>query len=539
MGKPYSSNGPNALFRQIILVSQGAFIYTASGLAENNFTNLVSSSDSTSVVAVIRADVTRTKPSAGSSVIGKIRGQQFATLLALFTLTVVMTGCRTYSQQNKFAEPWLGGDLAKAEKEATRKADKESDGKDAIVWRLEQAAILRTQGKYEESNKAFDEAQALIDRYAEQAKVKLGAETGALFSNLANLPYRGRSYDGIMLNTYKALNFLAMREPDKARVEIIRAFQRQQDAVGENKRRIEQAQQELEAEKQKQRIKKAEADTGFKSKVSQSYSALDGIKVYADYVNPFTVYLEGLIFFANADGPSDLERARKSFERVASFAEDNRFVKADLEMVEAAVRGEPVPPTTYVIFETGRAPMRDQVRIDIPLFFTRLSYLGAAFPTLEIQGGHLPALQVLAGGTNVTTEPLASIDSVIALDFKNELPTVITKTIASTVVKAAAGYAANEAANQQGGELAGLLSQISTAVYQLAVNISDLRTWTTLPKEFQICRIPTPADRKIELQSPGGAQKVSVALDEGVLNLVYVKSIAANGPMFVSQMKLK
>jgi hypothetical protein len=32
---------------------------------------------------------------------------------------------------------------------------------------------------------------------------------------------------------------------------------------------------------------------------------------------------------------------------------------------------------------------------------------------------------------------------------------------------------------------------------------------------------------------------VSVTLDEGMVNLVFVKSIAANGPMFVSQMKLK
>ena len=147
-------------------------------------------------------------------------------LLALSAAVVVsLTGCATYSQQNKFAGSWKHGDLAAAEKEATLKADKEAGGKDAVIWRLEQAAILRAQGRYAESNKAFDEAQAKIDEYAEQAKVKLGAETAAMFSNLANLPYRGRAYDGIMLNTYKALNFLALHDLDKARVEIIRAYQ--------------------------------------------------------------------------------------------------------------------------------------------------------------------------------------------------------------------------------------------------------------------------------------------------------------------------
>ena len=41
------------------------------------------------------------------------------------------------------------------------------------------------------------------------------------------------------------------------------------------------------------------------------------------------------------------------------------------------------------------------------------------------------------------------MDSVIGLDFKNEMPMVITKTIASTVVKGVAAYAANQAAGQQ------------------------------------------------------------------------------------------
>lgn len=461
--------------------------------------------------------------------------------LAAILLVVAsgLAGCSTYNEQNRFAAPWMSGDLAAAEKEATRKADKAAGTKDEIIWRLEQAAILRTAGKYDESNAAFDQAQEKIDRYAEQAKVKLSAEAGALFSNQANVPYRGRSYDGIMLNTYRALNFLAKHDLDKARVEIIRAYQRQQDAVEDNRRRIEQTQEALDKEKEKRRIEKAEKDPAFRGSVKQTYSNLDALKAYGDYVNPFTVYVDGLIFLAGAVDNSDLERARKSFERAAAFTENNQFVKADLDALEAAVRGKPVGKVTYVIFENGRAPLRNQVRIDIPLFFTRLSYLGAAFPTLELQGGQLSALKVTAGGTNETTALLASMDAVIAQDFKNELPTIITRTIAATVAKGAASYAVNEVANQEGGGIAGLISQLGTAVYQLAVNIADLRAWTTLPKEIQIARIPTPADRKVDLHAVGSAQHAVVTLDEGLVNLIYVRSISAGGPMFVSQMKLK
>jgi uncharacterized protein len=469
-----------------------------------------------------------------------VKGRLSLVLLALSVVAIAaLTGCATYSQQNHFAGSWAHGDLAAAEKEATLKADKEAGGKDAIIWRLEQASILRAQGRYAESNKAFDEAQEKIDAYAEGTKVKLGAETAAMFSNLANLPYRGRAYDGIMLNTYKALNFLALHDLDKARVEIIRAYQRQQDAVEENKRRLQKAQDELEAEKEKQRIEQARNDPNVKGRLDQTYSRIDTLQVYSDYVNPFTVYLDGLIYFAGATSASDLEHARKSFERVGAFVEHNRCVQEDLAMVEAATQGRQPDPFTYIIVETGRAPVRDQIRIDIPILISKLSYVGASFPTLEPQRGQLSALNVMANGTNQAAEVLASMDSIIAQDFKSELPIVITKTIAAAVIKAAASYAANDAANKKGDELAGLFSQIGTAMFQIAVNIADLRTWTTLPKEFLVCRVPTPVDRKIELQTPGSAQKVTVTLDEGVMNLVFVKSISAGGPLFVSQMKLK
>ena len=102
--------------------------------------------------------------------------------------------------------------------------------------------------------------------------------------------------------------------------------------------------------------------------------------------------------------------------------------------------------------------------------------------------------------------------------------------------------------------------QLGTAAFQIAVNIADTRTWTTLPKEFQICRFPTPADGKIDLSTPNG-MRMSVTLD-GVTNtskidltstggvqaslntgslvtVVYVKSIDNGTPLLVSQFKLK
>ena len=71
-----------------------------------------------------------------------------------------------------------------------------------------------------------------------------------------------------------------------------------------------------------------------------------------------------------------------------------------------------------------------------------------------------------------------------------------------------------------------------------AVNIADERTWTTLPKEFQVARIPTPADRRLDLSTPNG-MRTSVTVGDGILNVIYVKSINTGTPLLVTQFKLK
>jgi len=489
--------------------------------------------------------------------INRIIKKVFCAVLPLVGAGLLSTGCQTYKDQNKIIVFWHQGDLTNAYVAAIKQADSNANNKDAVVWRLEEAAVLRAAGRYEDSNKAFDQAQEKIDDYAKKAKVRLGQESGALLSNQANLDYEGRAYDGIMLNTYKALNYLALGQLDSARPELIRAYQRQQDAVDDNKKRIEKTQEAAAKTKDHARVSQAQNNPQLQSQLRGSMSAINDVKVYADYVNPFTVYLDGLYFMANAADSSDLERAHKSFERVASFADGNDYVKQDLATVDDLIAGKPIPPTTYVIFETGCAPIRDQIRIDIPIVVSRVSYVGAAIPTLKPQGNYQRSLTVSAGGTNYNTAVVGSMDGVIALDFKNELPVVITKTIASTITKAVAAYAANEAARQAGGDLGGLLMQLSTAVYQMAVNIADTRTWTTLPKEFQVCRLPTPADGKLELTAPNGL-KASVTLGgagskidltsataqaslnpSGTINVVYVKSITTGTPLLVSQFKLK
>lgn len=471
-----------------------------------------------------------------------LRALTLAALAAFFT-----TGCETYQQKNLTYHYWQRGDLTNAVVEATRQAEAHTNTVDAVIWRLEQATVLRALGNFEASNQAFDQAQEKMDDYAQQAKVSVTRQTGALLSNQANLPYRGRAYDGVMLNTYKALNYLALGETEKARPELIRAYQRQQEALADKQRQIEIAQAELAEQNAEQRelVEKSQNDPQFQNSLSVIQKPLEHFPAYANFIHPFTVYLDGLFFLTHAASDSDLERARKSFEQLTELGVGGEFVKQELAAIQELHAGRPLPPTTYVIFETGGAPIREEIRIDIPLYLPELPYLGAAFPQLQFQPDFLPRLIIRAEDQQFTTVSVGSLDAVIANDFKAEFPGILTKTLLSTAIKATATHLAWQATRrrQPNGHLddggwAGMAVLISATIWQAANNIADTRTWSTLPKEFQIARIPTPTDRKLELTDDQGLKTV-LTIAPGHINLIHVKSINTRAPLLISQFPLK
>lgn len=454
----------------------------------------------------------------------------------LLALALAATGCRTYYEQSaSFRSAWVQGDFERAARLGLANAEKYDGTKDGVVWHLEAGAALRPLGRYGESNGQLAAAAEQIEHYEQQARVRLSVELGATFSNQQNRPYEGRACDKIMLHTYRALNYLALGEIDKARPELIRAYQRQQEAVEANARRIEAALQAERRSDQRELIAAARRDPGLQAQLSRITAPLERFHVYADYVNPFTVYLDGLYFWHAGLDASDLERARKSISRVREVAGDNPAVQADWEDLQAG-RLDP-GPLTYVILETGRAPGLVQERIDIPILVADVSYVGAAFPRLEFYDDHLRQLTVKGGGREVVTRQVASMDAVVATEFRNEWPAILTRTLVSTITKAAAGYLANQAARQQSDSL-GLLARMVTAAVQAAINIADTRCWSTLPKEFQLARLPTPPDRLLWLETPDGRRQ-RVELVPGRVNVVYVRAVTSYGPVVTGQFILR
>ena len=457
--------------------------------------------------------------------------------LALLCL-ITAQGCRTYATKTESVRSaWANGQPDLALKEFTNRVKSAGDGRDGVIWRLEEATALRAVGRFEESNRAFEQAEARMAEYANRARVRVGNEAMSAMTTPANLPYEGRSYDRIMAATYRALNSLALGRPNDARPALFKAYQYQQDAVAENARRIERAQAETTNSSHAATVQRTQSNPQFQRQVDTLYKPVAQLRPYAEYVNPFTVWLDGIFFLAQAQDFSDLERARKSLERTLSFAPENPYVRADLDAANRRLQGGPPEAVTYIVFESGLSAIRQQVRIDIPIIFANVSYIGSAWPVLQTRGGNALTLAATTSGTRLNTATVASLDSVIARDFEDEKPAIITRTLVSTLAKGAAAFVANEAASQQDEGL-GALVRLATMAYQASVNIADTRSWTTLPKEFQIARIPTPPDRQLQILE-GNQPPVTVAIEDGLSQIVYVRSVGGNRPLQVIQSRLK
>lgn len=464
--------------------------------------------------------------------------QYRATFFVVLVMLLSLVGCNSNASLLQAQNVYRTGNLSLATTFIDQFVQDEGRGVDRVIAHLEQGTIRRESGDLAGSQASFDIADQTIEQIDLKPDVSVSQEVYASVTNMNNLTYRGYDSDRVMLSVYRALNSLGQNNHQAARVHLIRAYNRQVNAVDRNAKRIEKAQQTANRVAQDKKINmgRTQNDPSFTRAMDTHYATFKQYHSYSDYVNPFAEWLQGLFFYADAADGSDMERARKSMQRTSGMVPGNEYVKQDLAMLEAiGGNHQSVEPMTYVIFATGTAPSRGEFRLDIPvfLFAKDVDYVGANFPTLLMHGNYLPQLSINVQNQRYTTQVIADMDSIVTREFNNELPVVITRTIISSAAKAAMTYGLRQTVKDQNSWEA-LAIRLAAGAYQVATNEADLRCWSSLPKQFQIARFPTPADRVIRLADQQ-AGSVPVTLEPGLINVVYVRSIASFAPMTIMQ----
>ena len=412
----------------------------------------------------------------------------------------------------------------------------EDDPKDALVWKLEQGAALRSLGRLAESVKVFEDVEQRLRAEEEAPGFSLSEGGGALLLNDYSAEYRAKPYDRIYASTYQALNRLELGQVEAARVSLTR-LRFVQEAFG-NGRIYLAGKPDSAAVDGKYDVDRAIQDERTRAGLARIADDLGELTREGTYDDACSHWLQGMFFLRLGQGGSDLEKARKELLAASTLNRASTVFARDLADCVAAQAAQPAPGrVVYVLIEHGIGPVWREERIDIPWFVAggHVPYVAVALPALA------PAyadynLGLRLDGQPVAVEPASRPAGLVARHFEAALPGIRARAFTAAAVKATASYLINrasaEGANRQnsgsGSALFALATQIGTAVYTVGTTRADLRHWTGLPGRFALVRLDAPAGAKLTVP---GHPEASLTLPAGKVLLVSLKSASENTPI--------
>lgn len=464
--------------------------------------------------------------------------KNISSILITFCSILVLTGCSTVVNSHRQKAPmmaeFMAGENSRVEKRIAEKLDINSFGDvvntgDEIMWRLEAGSINFHLGKFEESIEQFKIAEKLIQEYDDRAKISVrdvGSETGAALSNMNALPYRGFCRDRIALSIFKSLAYLGIDRESSFRAQLRRLRNEQKKVQDDYREFFEAEKAELNAAKAQNTevVQEKNPDMSAEQLANDPRNAAWAEKLkdvnavahkgYGNFLNPAAIFLSGL--GSLRDGNYD--NARIDFKRLYEAMPQNPLIcQYYVTVLKYANRDIPaelsnVAPfefplerdCVYVFFANGRGAAFQQISLYFPIM--------TAWPVCEFYPTAFNGLQATADSKTYSSFLLANMDGIIAQEFQERLPGIITRIILSTAIKEAAYYAALAAASQISDATARAVTFVSVAAagaaYRAATNTADTRSWELLPKEFQLTQFPMPRNRNVTIALNGSSHNV-------------------------------
>lgn len=454
----------------------------------------------------------------------------YAALIAL----VALSGCsaQLVAQNNERDQLLVTGDYAALAtsleaKMGLKPSEKEADkGSEPVVTfnpqyvleHLEAAEAWRLSGRVDRALAHFDAAESSLTGVDNQGAVEgAGRQAGAVLVNDTMLTYRPSPAEAVLINYYKAISFMSMRDRENARVELNRADDRIRRAVEHYEKEIGAAQEQAQESGAANAVV-SNADVA--SEIRGKFPEMSQWEQYPNFVVPSATYLQGL-FLAQSRDRADIQKARDLLGRVVGIT-DSPVAARDLEELGKG-RLCPGNNCVWIIAECGQGPQLVERRFDLPLPTKEgLITLSMALPTLEsrLQSAQ-GACQVSGAGQALELSELSNMDRVIQTEFSKRFPAIVTRSVVSAAVK---GVAQHEL-NKKAGPIAGLIGNIAAA----ASTAADTRMWRSLPGRIMVARLDRPADGTVLVAFNGGVEKVSLPADSP--SIVHIKQLTpANKP---------
>jgi hypothetical protein len=355
-------------------------------------------------------------------------------------------------------------------------------GRKDLLYYFELGELERLRNRYDESRKAWMEADARVQAWESTVATnpeKLIGNVASVLINDKARPYEGHDYEKVMLTTRLALDHLARGDFDTARVDIKRTHER--EAVIATLR-------DKELRKTEEEAKKHGVQTSFKELNGYPVQSIDNPEVNAlrnSYQSAFSHYLAGFVYEALGE-PS---LAAAGYRQAIELQPNHALLEQALAGLDerTGARDEGNTDVLFVI-ESGTAPERKSQQFNLPFpQRNRILIVPVSFPVIvPAQPASMPAQLQIEGESPIDVVAVTSIDLMARKALQEEMPGILLRGIIRSTAKAVAQSQAGK--NDESG-----LAALAIAIGSMITESADERGWRSLPAQIAIARARIPS----------------------------------------------
>lgn len=448
--------------------------------------------------------------------------------LLLGSVTFILTGCTTYSENARMAMSRLKqGDSSYALNWSEKLKTKP---RNHSLGSMESGRIRMLAGDFKGSRSEFE---AEIDRVIEETEsgpvFRVGSAGSMLlastFADDTVRKYELSPYEIIQLLHYQTLNYILCGDVDGAEVEMRRTVAAQ-DAIADHYAK------EIQEDQEKARAEQVEAIAAVQTTLDELEPTLE--RTRSSYENGLAWYFCGVLFEKQADEANAALCYRKAWE----LAPTNQCIRTDFlrmlrtqdlqlfsELVESTATDSNslTRGTTEVIvlYEESLISQRRTRKIPVPIpdFDKAVTLISIDIPFYNDPAYEPYPLTLSSGGSVLgTTEPAVYLQSLAYQDLKEKMPGIVVRNITRAATKVGTQYAVSS----YNDDLFSILMMVFNASTSIAAT-SDTRAWYSIPMVSHVYRGSIAAGvHSLQFDLAGSAITVPVSVADGETRLVWI-----------------
>ena len=449
----------------------------------------------------------------------------------------LLAGCATQNQQikmNESKDQFKYGDMQ------STAATIQSVFKDKnTLYYLELGEVQRLQGPSQIPNSTKN--LLVADQLVEQWQISTSDKLKRSFTDMSSYVlsegfssnYDPKPYEVSLLSQTIALNHLSQGRWNDAMVEAKKMAQREKV--------IEELIQSKVAA-----VSKVELEQQNNQKTRGATSRIEDINGYPinllddeetrslknSYQNPAAYYLSG--FIHESQGEASL--AAPGYRLAIELRPSVNFFKTSIAKLDSNIanQGKKSFADTLIIIDTGYIPKISPYRISQSFNISGSPKLVTlTFPVIEKSSDRFTPNFVQLGDRMANPELVTNIDAMARKNLKDEMPGYVLRASSRALVSLVAQYTADQAAQQaarrnnnqnNNAAIIGAIAGMLTGYGLQAINITDVRHWSTLPAQTYMARMGLPIGPSVlQFTLPSGVSQNQTVNLVGGYNVVYIR----------------